>query len=229
MSDNEFIQHKGMTAEDYRENTRNLLNSIIKLTESGTKVYLFDEPPVEPEAYEYTQALEVNDMGQPLAQRKITGVYKQKTNIVEKNKGFGTYKRRNEDGSIDILALTKDQYRLKQVTMAALVITDPHQFAIKCRTLWGGKWGVLLRWTCSEEFREDFGNILEALRNQIFMELSSAMLDPELTTKANFYLNILTKANPAAFGKQVVQANVKAEQKADVKADTTLKVVFGDL
>lgn len=225
----EFIKHEGMTAEDYKENTRNLLNAIIKLTENGTKIWLFDEPPFEIDSLTNEQALECNDFGQPISKRTITGVYKKTSNIVEKDIGYGTYKRHNEDGSVDTLAVTKNQYRLKKITMAALVIIDPHQFAVKCRTLWGGKFGVLLRWTSSEEFRQDFDTILKALRNQIFMELSESMLNMELRERAKFYWDILQKSNPMSFGKQIVDAQVKADANVASKADTELKITFGDL
>lgn len=224
-----FLNYAGMTAEDYRENTRNLLNAIIKLTDNGTKIWLFDEPPFEIDNSEYEQALEVNDMGIPVSKRTITGVYRKHSNIVEKDIGYGTYKRHNEDGSVDTLAVTKNQYRLKKVTMAALVIVDPHQFAVKCRTLWGGKWGVLLKWASSEEFRQDFDTLLKALRNQIFMELSEAMLNMELRERAKFYWDILQKSNPMSFGKQIVNAEVNAKTENTGKIDTDLKITFGDL
>lgn len=222
-----YNNHSNMTADDYKENTKLLLNDIIKLTDNGNKIFLFEEPPFEPKQETYERALEVNDMGQPISKRTITGTYRKSTSIVEKDKGFGTYKRHNEDGTVDILALNKNQWRLKQITLAAITITDPHQFAVKCRMLWGGRFGVLLRWTCSEEFRTDFDILLKAIRNQIYMELMSAILDPELTNKAKLYLDILTKTNPQAFGKQVIQADVKSNN--ETKADTTLKITFGDL
>lgn len=224
-----FINRSPMSAEDYKANTKQLLESIIRLTDNGTRIWLFNEPPFEIQSETYEHALEVNDMGMPLQKRTITGIYKKQSNIVEKDLGYGTYKVHNEDGTYDIKAITKDQYRLKKVTMAAMVITDPHQFAVKCRTLWGGHFGVLLRWTCSEEFRTDFDIILKALRNQIYMELSEAMLDVELKEKAKFYWDILQKSNPMAFGKQLVDANVKSDNKTESKVDTTLHVTFGDL
>ena len=227
MSD--FINRAPMTAEDYRENTKSLLDSIIKLTHNGTRIWLFDEPPFEVDQSEYEQALEVNDMGIPVSKRTLTGVYRKQANVVEKDLGYGTYKVHKEDGSYDVKAITKNQYRLKKVTMAAMVMVDPHQFAVKCRTLWGGKWGVLLRWTASEEFREDFDTLLKALRNQIFMELTEAMLNIELKDKAKFYWDILQKSNPMSFGKQIVNAQVYQNVKSEEKVDTTLHVTFGEL
>ena len=218
-----------MTAEDYKENTKNLLDAIVKLTANGTKIWLFDEPPRELDESEYEQALEVNDAGIPVSKRILTGVYHKSSNVVEKDLGYGTYKVHHDDGTYDVKAITKNQQRLKKVTMAAMVITDPHQFAVKCRMLWGGRFGVMLRWTCSEEYREDFDCILKALRNQIFMELSEAMLNMELKDKAKFYWDILQKSNPMSFGKQIVAAEVKAETKSESKSDNTLKITFGDL
>ena len=221
--------NKKLTAEDYKYNTKQLLDGIIALTNNGTKVYLFDEPPFEVETETNVNALEVNDRGEPISTRTISGIYKGKFAKKEKDIGYGTYKHHNDDGSVDVLAITKNQWRLKQITMAALVITDPHQFAVKCRMLWGGHFGVILKWDCSEEFRQDFAIILQAIRNQIFMELSSAMFNPELTTKAKFYFDILQKTNPTAFGKQVNEVKLNANVESDNKTDTTLKVVFGEL
>ena len=205
-------------------NCVSLIDAVRTITCDGTRVWLFDVPPYEMEEVEYERALEVNDMGNPISKRTIRGTFNtgKVPTIVEKDKGFGTYKKWDANHEqYDIKAITKEQNALKQLTMAAITTKNFYRFGRKAKhllnPLTGYKFnGQFLSQVMDEDAKTAWEDILDEIRHQCHMVLMSAILQPELKDKAKLYWDMLKQSDQEAFNRDIrvsTQQNIKVEQK----------------
>lgn len=219
---------KGQITERYKMKRKpidcqSLIECIRCLTEDGTKIWLFDVPPYEADNLETLEVLSWNETGTiPAYQRKLTGTLGSKAKLIEKDKGFGTYKKWDSDRtSYEIKAITKEQYCLKQVTMAALTTKNIFKFARKSKHLVNKitdyKFnGEFLSQNTADEALESWEDLLEEIRHQCHMTLMSAIAMPELKDKAKLYWDILKQSDNEAFDR-----TVKVKQELSGKVETT--------
>lgn len=206
-----------------------LIEAVRAITKEGTSVWLFDTPPYDPTIEIYEDALQVSEAGIPLTKRTLTGVLGKKANLIEKDKGYGTYKKWDPDKtSYDIIAITKEQFCLKSITLASLTTANTHKFFKKCKAIlnhnYNFKWVKEFHSNVMDETAaEEWNDLLETIRQQCHMELMSAIVDSELKEKARLLWDILQKSNGDAFGKQVnvkqdVNGNVNVSRQLDLPA-----------
>lgn len=200
-----------------------LLEALRCLTADGTSIWLFDVPPYEVEQEEITEVLSWNETGIiPAYQRKLSGTVGKRAKLIEKDKGFGTYKKWNPDHTeYDIKAITKEQHILKEITLAALTTKNIFRFSRKAKHLLNKitdyKFNTeFLSQGTAQEVLESWEDLLDEIRHQCHMTLLSAITQPELKEKAKLYWDILKQSDNEAFDR-----TVKVKQELSGKVETT--------